>query len=64
MDTSSVSKRCSTCAKKTRSGKCEVLLENIGLKQDCWAWSDDPQWKKKVERAIRRYRGYIESNGV
>ena len=55
-----VGKRCSTCAKNSlMDSSCQVLKERIGLKQECWAWTDDEDWERQVEEAVRRYRdGY------
>ena len=55
-----VQKRCQTCAKNSiNDNYCQVLKERIGMTKDCWAWSDDPEWEAKVERAVNRYRdGY------
>lgn len=49
-------KTCKTCTKKFLSGgACKVLTEMIGKKQECWAWSDDPDWEKKVKKAVQEY---------
>ncbi len=47
---------CRTCAKKDARNRCRVLRENIGADRECWAWTDDPQWREKVRRAVRNYR--------
>jgi hypothetical protein len=50
-------KRCDVCAKRKPGKKeCLVLEENIGLYQDCWAWTDDPDWESKVNAAVHKYR--------
>jgi hypothetical protein len=51
-------RRCGTCAKRSRRGShtCRVLTESIGLGKDCWAWSDDPEWKRVADEATRAYR--------
>ena len=47
---------CETCTKKFFSGRdCKVLTVMIGKKQECWAWSDDPDWEKKVKKAVKEY---------
>lgn len=47
---------CKTCTKKFLSGRnCKVLTEMIGKKKECWAWSDDPDWEKKVKKAVQEY---------
>ncbi|RQD77353.1 MAG: hypothetical protein D5R97_02560 [Candidatus Syntrophonatronum acetioxidans] len=51
-------KRCETCAKNTPADNaCQVLTKRIGLEQDCWAWSDNPDWEKKVNEAVKAYKG-------
>lgn len=32
------------------------MTEMIGKKQECWAWSDDPDWEKKVKKAVQEYK--------
>jgi len=36
----------------------------IGLTKDCWAWTDDPLWLKKVNAATKEYTGKLEQEGV
>lgn len=49
--------KCNTCAKREQGSKeCKVLKEAIGLYQDCWAWTDDPDWESKVNAAVYKYR--------
>ena len=48
-------RRCGTCQKRSLSGRCRVLIENIGRDQDCWAWTDDPDWEQKVRQAVKKY---------
>jgi hypothetical protein len=51
-----LNKNCDTCTKKTPAGKrCRVLKEMIGKNEECWAWSDDPDWEKKVKKAVQEY---------
>ena len=47
---------CDTCQERRfgQSG-CAVLKEPIGKDKDCFAWSDDPRWEKKVEKAVKAY---------
>lgn len=26
------------------------------LIKDCWAWTDDPDWAKKVKEAVEKYK--------
>lgn len=45
---------CENCAKYSKKTKqCKVLKECI--KQDCWAWTDDKDWMKKVKEAVAQY---------
>lgn len=53
-------RQCETCVKKLGNDKCRVLLKNIGLNQECWAWSDDPDWKEKMRQACKNYKDYLE----
>jgi len=55
-----VQKRCQTCAKNSiNDSYCLVLEKRIGMKQDCWSWTDDENWEAKVEEAVKRYKeGY------
>ncbi len=51
--------KCNTCSKRRNKlglPHCAVLTENIGLKQKCWAWTDDPDWEKKAKEAAEKYR--------
>jgi len=48
-------RRCKTCAKRFRYGKCIVLSSPIGENADCWAWSDDPNWLAKTVVYVRAY---------
>lgn len=46
--------RCQVCQKfNKRSGKCLVMNELIS---DCWAWTDDKNWLRKVKEAVEEYR--------
>lgn len=48
-------KTCNTCSKwHKRKRQCLVLKEII--EEDCWAWSDDKFWFKKVMDATENYR--------
>jgi len=52
--------RCNTCEKTVvnKNGKyekCKVLSEMIGLKKDCFAWTNDPRWEEKVNQAVKEY---------
>jgi len=47
--------RCATCHKvNDLTSNCEVLKQNIGKSQDCWAWSDDPLWEETVKKAVKK----------
>jgi len=26
------------------------------IADDCWAWTDDPDWAKKVKEAVEKYK--------
>lgn len=53
---------CATCHKvNDLTSNCEVLKQNIGKSQDCWAWSDDPLWEETVKKAVKKYS--YEKNG-
>jgi len=47
---------CKTCAKRDKYGNCLALDELIGKNADCWAWSDDPNWRVKVAIQTRAYQ--------
>ena len=45
---------CKTCQRfDKRSGKCAVMVELI---ENCWAWTNDKQWARKVKKAVMEYR--------
>ena len=47
-------KECRTCQRfDRRSGKCQVMKELI---KDCWAWTDDKGWQRKVQKAVAEYK--------
>jgi hypothetical protein len=50
-------RRCDTCAKRHSAKRkgCKVLKAQIGLKQGCWAWDDDPLWQEEAKAAGRAY---------
>ncbi len=54
-------KNCSTCERRdrrTNGWRCLVFAKNP---ENCWAWTDDPDWEKKVKEQVERYReGEIE----
>lgn len=48
---------CDTCQKKNMAGtECLVLNEMIGKTRPCWAWTDDPDWRKKHKEAVKTYQ--------
>ncbi len=48
---------CDTCQKKNKVGTaCLVLNEMIGKTRPCWAWTDDPDWKRKCQEATTAYQ--------
>ena len=46
---------CDNCEKKTYNAKCAVLHDMVGMNKPCFAWSDDPDWEKKVKQAVKDY---------
>ena len=47
-------KSCETCQRfNKRIRQCKVMNELI---KDCWAWTDDPDWAKKVKEAVEKYK--------
>jgi len=49
-------KDCTTCErrdKRTGGRRCRVFIEKP---ENCWAWTDDPDWDAKVEEAVKRYK--------
>ena len=49
-----VPNRCKTCQRyDRRSGKCMVMIEPF---EDCWAWTNDKNWQRKVRQAVGEYR--------
>lgn len=46
---------CGTCTRKSGQHKCHALNEFVGEFEECWAWSDDINWKVKLERDIAKY---------
>lgn len=57
-------KRCDTCQKISKSGKaCRVLKETIGKTEECWAWTDDPEWEEKVKKQVKDYALYGGGEG-
>lgn len=49
-------KSCSNCERrfKTERGKgCQAFTEKP---KECWAWTDDPDWLRKVNRAVNNYQ--------
>lgn len=48
-----VSNRCKTCQRyDKRSDKCMVMIKPF---EDCWAWTDDKNWEKKVHKDVIKY---------
>ena len=43
---------CERRDKRTGGARCKVFFERP---DNCWAWTDDPDWEKKVEEATRQY---------
>lgn len=43
---------CSTCERRSKKG-CKVFTSKL---KKCWAWTDDPDWEKKVKKAVEKYK--------
>lgn len=46
---------CATCYKRwpiQAAEGCQVLTERIGERGECWAWTDDPGWEAKADKAM------------
>lgn len=51
-----VSRHCHTCAKRFKATEqCHVLTEPIGQWGECFAWSDDEDWRAKADKSKRAY---------
>jgi hypothetical protein len=50
-------RRCDTCAKLRKNNHCAVLTTRIGKDRDCFSWTDDPNWERKVAEEVARYAG-------
>lgn len=49
-----MSKDCKICQRfNKKTGECMVMIELIN---DCWAWTDDPDWAKKVKKTVEEYK--------
>lgn len=49
-------KDCTNCErrdKRTGGRRCRVFIEKP---ENCWAWTNDPDWDVKVEEAVKRYK--------
>lgn len=47
--------RCATCEKRVGRWECAVLTQAVGIRRDCWAWSDDPAWDQHAQDDTRAY---------
>lgn len=49
-----VIEKCLTCQRRSPENpfECLVMKEQF---EDCWAWTDDPEWETKVEKAVINY---------
>ena len=55
-------RRCQTCRKKDDCGTiCKALTKMIGKKRECWDWTDDPDWEKKVQAEYNEYKARKEA---
>ena len=52
--------KCDTCERLMKNGKCAVFSKKP---KECWAWTEDPNWHKKVMTDVKKYqkfkRGFI-----
>lgn len=48
-------KQCKGCQRLTRTGHCKVMKEKL---DECWAWTNDPDWDIKVAAQVKEYRKY------
>ena len=49
---------CSNCERRFKSKAkegCQVFKEKP---ENCWAWTDDKNWLKKVNKELRAYAAY------
>lgn len=47
-------KSCANCERfSALKTECCVMKELI---VDCWAWTDDKDWRQKVKKAVKQYR--------
>ena len=48
-------KSCENCERrdKHKENRCQVLKEKP---EKCWAWTDDPDWEKKVSEQVKQYQ--------
>ena len=52
-------KRCCSCVKAAKGPggvKCRALVEQVGERANCWAYSADPGFWKKYRKAVDAYR--------
>ena len=48
-------KNCDNCERRFKDGRlkgCHVFTEKP---DNCWAWTDDPDWLEKVNEAVNNY---------
>jgi hypothetical protein len=48
---------------RRRGDKCLALKRMICKEGPCWAYTDDPDWLKKVKQAVRDYSGGYHRRG-
>lgn len=46
--------QCKGCKRLMKNGECSVFKPKP---KNCWAWTDDPDWAKKVREQVLRYEG-------
>ena len=48
---------CETCERRFKKRKgCQVFNSKP---KDCWAWTDDKDWAKKVREAVKKYASEV-----
>ena len=47
-------KNCENCERRNKHSEgCQVFTPK---RKNCWAWTDDKGWLKKVNAAVKKYR--------
>jgi len=56
-------KTCANCERSYKGGKGNRCRVFSPMPENCWAWTDDPNWDKKVKEAVERYKA-MKDEGV